>query len=240
MTCAIRFIAALVLFTSSLGLAAISEPSHAAGAPAGAAVPGLALRVAPIVDVGTRPTFSLYARSWPSSGRATLRYLSPNHGFTGSMLWDVTCRCFRLAVALGRRVHPLERAHAWATVRFAHGTATATATFAIRGLAPDRRRYAPGGTPHLNSWVGDPRPAQGMTQHFCAWLHATDAYGFSGVRVRFVVGYLPTPQQLAAQTNANGLACARGAVSSGQVGVVVKVNVYAGKLHGVATFTPRA
>ncbi len=208
--------------------------------PSSVNVPGLALHVAPIVDVGASPTFSLTARSWPGRATASIRFVSPHHGFTGSMLWDVRCRCFRLAVPLRKGVHPLELAHAYATARFSSGTASAFTAFQIRGLAPGGRRYAPGGKPILRSWVSDPAPRRGQEQHFCAWVHASDAFGMPGIRVRFVVHYSPKPQTLSGlKTDVNGVACAHRSIDSAPVGTVVRVDVYAGSLHTRTQFRPR-
>ena len=234
-----------VLFrlTAFLGLGSVwlAASSNVARSEPLVTVPGLTLSVAPIVDVGSYATFSFSARSWPGPATAALRFVSPNHGFTGSMLWDVRCRCFRVAVFVAKQLHALETAHAFATARFASGTASAAATFQIRGLAPGGHTYASGGNPILRGWVSDPNPRRGQNQRYCAWVHASDAFGIAGVPVRFVVRYHGKPQTLTpGKTDTNGVACAARTIDGAAAGVAVAVDVYAGSLHARAHFTPRS
>lgn len=204
-------------------------------------VPGLALRVAPIVDVGSSVRFTLVARSWPGAASASIRFVSPHHGFTGNVPWDNRCRCFTVAVHLGKVIHPLEPAHAWATLRFKAGVANAAAGFQIRGLAPGGRQFAPGGSPYLQVWVADPQPRHAEVQHYCAWVHAADDFGIAGLGVRIVVHLSPKPMTLSAgKTNVNGIACAHRSIDGAPAGAAVSVDIYAGSLHGRTRFTPRS
>lgn len=228
----------------SIGLAAVLlwtsfSTSSAARLPA-ARLSGLHLSGPAIADVGGSPSFSLRAHSWPAHATVTLRFLSPHHGFTGSMLWDVRCGCFRLGVFLARRVHPLERATAWATVRWTGGSVTTSMRFQVRGLAPGGKQYAPGGAPHLSAWLSDTVPIQGEQVHFCAWVHAADAIGISGTPVSFALHYKTGIQHLSAgKTNRYGMACAVHSIGSTQVKIAVPVDVYAGRIHSRIDFTPR-
>lgn len=233
---------AVFRLTAFLGLASIwlAAGPNAARAEPLVSVPGLTLSVAPIVDVGSYATFTFSARSWPGPTKASIRFVSPNHGFTGDMLWDVTCHCFRLAVFVGKQIHPLETAHAFATARFASGTASAAATFQIRGLSPNGHTYAPGGSPILRGWVSDPNPRRGQIQRYCAWVHAADAFGIAGVGVRVIVRYKGKPQTLTpGKTDVNGAVCAQHTIDGAAAGVAVPVDIYAGSLHTRTRFTPR-
>jgi hypothetical protein len=202
-------------------------------------VPVLKLTVAPIVDVGTWATFRLTTRSWPRPATASLHFLSSHHGFTGTMRWMETCRCFQPSLPIGKHIHPLERAQAWAMARSDAGIARASTSFLIRGLAPSGRDYSPGGPPFLSAWVGDPRPSRKMLQHFCAWVHASDGFGLRGVSVRFVVRYGPGLEQFTLRTNADGVACSHRSIDSAPAGIRVPVDIYAGHLHAATEFTPR-
>ncbi|HEX6507264.1 MAG TPA: hypothetical protein VF221_06490, partial [Chloroflexota bacterium] len=112
------------------------------------APPGLTLTASPsLVDVGDAVTFTLSARSWTGSAGAVLSFVSPHHGFTGRMLWVPQCSCFSIAVALAKRIHPIETATSTATVTYPGGTTKVYARFQIRGLASNGKSLAPGGTP---------------------------------------------------------------------------------------------
>ena len=216
--------------------AAVSHP-HAASAP-----PGLRLSESPsLVDVGDAVSFALSATSWPSRAGATLSFVSLHHGFTGKMQWDVTCSCFRIAVALARRIHPIEVARAKAAV-VSGGTATAvTTTFQIRGLAPNGRDFAPGGIPSVTGWVSDPGPVKGEYEHFCAWVKTTDGLGVSGYHVQFVVHFVNRTQKIdGGVTGSSGIVCRSRQLGNPQSGIRVTVDVYANNLHTHTAFTPRS
>jgi hypothetical protein len=185
--------------------------------------------------------FTLSATAWPGPATATIRFVSPHHGFTGNLPWDNTCRCFTVAIRLGKTVHPLEAAHAWASVRFKTGIASAAAAFQIRGMAPGGRQFSPGGIPYLQVWVGDPQPRHAEEEHYCAWVHAADDFGIAGLNVRIVVHLAPKSMTLSAgKTNVNGIACAHRTIDGAAAGTSVPVDIYAGRLHGRTRFTPRS
>jgi hypothetical protein len=234
MTMWARVLLILVIVSCVLG----ARPAAAAGL----SVPGLTLQVAPIVDVGGSATFSLTAKKWPASARASIRFLSPHHGFSGDLLWDVTCHCFRLAVGLAKRVHRLEPATAWATVRAGTGTQIVSTRFQIRGMASGGKTYASGGKAFLTAWVSDRSPLVQERQHFCAWIHASDAFPMRGVHVRFQVHYAASVQKInGGKTGTDGVTCKQVKVpSSAPTGLAVPVDTYAGPLHMRVNFTPRA
>lgn len=205
-------------------------------------VPGLKLTVSPpILDVGARGTFTVSASSWPGPASVSLRFTSPHHGFSGSMLWDVACKCFRLQVSLVKQVHPLERASATAYVRVGKMTVPASTGFFIRGLAPGGRTYAPGGAPILSGWVSDPSPSPGEYEHYCAWVRAADSLGIPGVRVRIDVHFKGGVQHLnGGKTSTVGTACVHRSIGKPPPKVKVPVDIYAGSQHVRTSFTPRA
>lgn len=206
----------------------------------GLTVPGLSLHVAPIVDVGGNATFSLTARKWPSTATVSLRFLSPHHGFSGTMLWDVTCHCYRLAVSLAKRVHPLEHGTAWADVRVGANSQVVSTGFQIRGLAAGGKTYSPGGRMYLTSWVSDRQPFVHEWQHFCAWMHASDAFPERGVRVHFIVHYKTGSLTInGGRTGADGVTCKHVKIPTVPAGVAVPVDTRAGSLHMRVSFTPR-
>jgi hypothetical protein len=159
------------------------------------------------------------------------------------MQWDGHCACFRVAVALARRIHGLETARATATLRYNsnRSSAIASTTFQIRGLAPNGHDYAPGGTPSLQAWVADPNPVAKEFQHYCAWVKTADGLGVRGFPVTFVVHFGSKAQKwYAGLTGTAGLVCSHKSIGSPKVGVKVTVDVYAGRLHKRAAFTPRS
>lgn len=193
------------------------------------------------VDVGDAVTLTLSARSWGGRVAVTISFVSPHHGFSGPMAWVGRCACFRVAVALARRVHPLETARAKATVKFGKSTASAGTTFLIRGLAPNGRDYAPGGPVSLSTWVGDPAPVPGEYEHYCAWVKTPDGIGVAGYRVSFVVHFAnKSSRWYAGSTGTSGILCSHRSIGNAQVGLPVSVDVYANNLRGHTGFTPRS
>jgi hypothetical protein len=157
------------------------------------------------------------------------------------MVWVNTCACFRLAVYVARRVHPLETATAKAIVKTKAGIAVTSQTFQIRGLAPNGKDFSPGGTPALSAWVSLPRPADGDEQHYCAWLKTVDNLGVPGIRVKFVVHFLEGNQQwTSAPTGPSGIVCTQRSVGNAVPDYKVPVDVYAAGQHVRVSFTPRA
>jgi hypothetical protein len=210
-------------------------------APAGAPQ-GLNLSVSPyIVDVGGDVSVTVSAKHWSGPVSVSLSFLSPHHGFSGAMVWTAQCSCFRLNVFLAKRVHKLELAHATATVKSGKRTYIRHTTFQVRGLLPNGKSFAPGGTPYLANWVSDPQPVQNEFVHFCAWTRALDAFPVSGTPVTFVVHFPQRTQKwFAGLTDGNGVRCSSKNIHHAKVGAVVKVDVYAGKLHGRTSFTTRS
>lgn len=209
--------------------------------PARPAALGLSLSATPaIVDVGNAVTLTLTARQWTPHSTVIARFLSPHHGFSGTMPWDPRCGCFRLAISLAKRIHGLEQARATAIVTAGTRTSTVFSNFQIRGLAPGGRTYAPGGTPMLSVWVGDPSPVATEYQHYCVWVHTSDSLGVAGLRVKFSVHFATHVENwTAGVTSATGVVCTRRSVGHPQVGVPVLVNAYAGSLQAQTSFTPR-
>lgn len=203
--------------------------------------PGLRLAATPgLVDVGTYVTFSLTATSWPAAATATLTFVSPHHGFTGRMVWEPACSCFRISVDLARRIHPLENAKATAIVRYRGATFTTAAAFMVRGLARNGRDFAPGGTAHLTAWVSDPAPFQGEYEHFCGWVRTADGLGVAGYPVSFVAHFTDrTLSWVGGVTTTTGIVCSHKPIGKPAPGKAVIVDVYAGSLHYRTSFTPR-
>jgi hypothetical protein len=157
------------------------------------------------------------------------------------MVWEGSCSCFEIAVALARRIHSIETARATARVRSGKTLATASTTFMIRGLAPNGRDYAPGGTPSLTGWVSDPQPVRNESQHYCAWVKTADGLGVRGFRVRFVVHFRQRTQHWnAGVTGSSGVVCSYKSIGNAKLGARVTVDVYAGALHNRTAFTPRS
>jgi hypothetical protein len=220
------------------GAAHAQQQTHAAVAdPA-----GLGLRVSPaMVDVGNAETLTVVAQHFPQGTAVTVSFLSLHHGFSGKMLWTPQCKCFRLNVLLAKRAHGVETAKAKATVTVGGKSYVRTNHFDIRGLLPDLKHYAPGGTPYLAGWISDPQPVQNEALHFCAWTRALDSFPISGIPVSFVVHFQSRKSHwYAGLTGPNGVRCSVKNIYHAKVGVPVKVDVYAGKLHTSTTFTPRA
>lgn len=231
----------LFLIAVCLPLHSQLRPSYAAGPPPLAPPPGLRLDASPfLVDVGDFETFTLSASSWPGPVAVTLSFLSGHHGFTGPMTWDGKCGCFRVAVDLARRIHPTEQARATATLRRGRAVAYATATFWIRGLAPNGRDYAPGGTPALTSWVSETDPVVNTEEHFCAWVKTEDGLGVTGFRVSFVVHYsFGSRGWYAGPTGPTGIVCSHRSIGKTKAGFRVTVDVYANNLRQTVSFVPR-
>jgi len=234
-----------------LGAASIALPNAGFIAPAGrvaqakvpnASIPaGLRLTASPsLVDVGDAVSFTLHAQSWPAQAGVVLSLVSPHHGFTGGMVWDGHCPCFRLGVILAKRVHPIEKGFATATVRSGGSVGVVRTTFFIRGLARNGRDYSPGGTPSLKGWVSDPSPSKNEVESFCGWVKAADSVGFPGYQVSFVVHYSNKTQSWhAGPTNNVGIRCSHKSIGNSKTGVRVSVDVYANSLLTHTSFTPR-
>lgn len=212
------------------------------GAASAAAPPNLRLDVSPtLVDVGSNVGFALSASSWPGPASATLAFVSPHHGFSGSMTWVPQCGCFEIAVHLAPRIHALEQARVAATVKSAGTTAVVRSTFSIRGLSSNGRTLSPGGAPTLHGWVSDPAPTAQEIEHFCAWATTADGLGVAGLRVRFRVHFGSKVQTWSpGSTPASGLLCSNRSIGAATPGRAVKVEIFAGSLTTTTSFTPRA
>jgi hypothetical protein len=229
----LRLVLLLIILGSALCMPAL---------PGYAAPNRLALSATPaVVDVGSNILFTLTAKAWNGPASVSLSFVSPHHGFTGTMQWEPDCTCFKLAVALAQRVHPLELARATATVKSGNSISKTSATFLIRGLAPGGKTFAPGGPPHLTAWVSDPTPLTKEYEHYCAWVTTADGLGVTGVKVRFVVRYPDgsTRSWSARATNSSGLSCLHKSIGTTPAGRAVQVDVFAGTLHTRVSFTPR-
>ena len=247
---AVMSLVVLIAMAAGAGLPASAAPSAAAGRalknepgePPAARFIGLQLKSsASIVDVGEAVQFTLTAKAWPARTRASLSFVSPHHGFSGTMQWDGRCGCFRIAVALARRIHPLENARATATVRAGALTGSASTTFQIRGLAANGRDFSPGGTPSLQAWVADPNPVRNEYQHYCAWVKTVDGLGVRGIPVTFVVHFPGRTQKwYVGLTGTTGLLCSHKSIGNAKLGAQVLVDVYGGRLHAQARFTARS
>jgi hypothetical protein len=202
---------------------------------------GLRLNASPsLVDVGDAISFTLQAQSWPAPAGVVLSLVSPHHGFTGGMVWDGHCPCFRLGVILAKRIHPIEKGIATATIRSGGSVGIVRTTFFVRGLAQNGRDYSPGGTPGLKAWVSDPAPSKNEVESFCGWVKAADGVGFPGYQVSFVVHYSRTTQSWhAGPTNNVGIRCSHKSVGNAQSGVRVSVDIYANSLRTHTSFTPK-
>ena len=193
-----------------------------------------------LVDVGQEVVLTVSASRWNGPASVKVAFLSGHHGFSGVMTYQTTCLCFRVGVFLARRIHPLEQARAVAQITYQHGQVQLVAFFTIRGLAPNGRDYAPGGTPSLTAWISDPRPLAGEYQHYCVWVRTADALGVAGVVTHFVVHFDgATRTYTAAKTASTGIACVQRSVGTPLPGVRVTVDAYAGSLHARTAFTPR-
>jgi hypothetical protein len=238
--------AALALGAASIAIpntGFITLPNHVAQAKApNASLPaGLRFTASPsLVDVGDAVSFTLQAQSWPAPARVVLSLVSPHHGFTGGMVWDGHCPCFRLGVVLAKRVHSIEKGIATATVHSGGSVGVVRTTFFIRGLARNGRDYSPGGTPALTGWVSDPAPSKNQVESFCGWVEAADGVGFPGYQVSFVVHYSNKTQSWhAGATNSVGIRCSHRSIGNARSGVRVPVDVYANSLRTHTSFTPR-
>ncbi len=222
-------------FSSSPMLAAVRATSSPT-------TKGASLSESPqLVDVGQQVTFTLHAVQFIPNSKVAIRFLSPHHGYAGPMPWDVQCGCFRLAVSLAKRIHPLETARASAVITAGGSSTTVYSTFQIRGLAPGGRAYAVGGTPILTTWVGDPTPVATEFQHYCVWARTSDALGIPNLKVRLSVHFAQhTENWTAGTTGASGVLCVRRSIGHPAVGVPVHVVAYAGALQAETTFTPHS
>lgn len=192
-----------------------------------------------LTDVGDQVTLTVTATRFTPRSSVAVRFLSPHHGFSGSMPWDPRCNCFRLSVVLAKRSHPLELSRASAVITAGKASTTVYTSFQIRGLTPGGRAYAPGGTPILSAWVGDPTPTATEFQHYCVWARTVDALGVSGLTVKLSVHFRQhTENWTAGVTGASGVLCVRRSIGHPQVGFTVRVDAYAGGLHAQTSFTP--
>lgn len=193
-----------------------------------------------LTDVGDQVTLTLTATHFTPKSSVVVRFLSPHHGFSGSMPWDLRCTCFRLAIFLAKRSHPLEQSHASAVITAGKSATTTYATFQIRGLTPNGQDYASGGTPILTAWVGDPNPVATEFQHYCVWARTADALGVSGLTIKLSVRFRQhTENWTAGVTGSSGVLCARRSIGHPLVGFKVRVDAYTASLHAQSSFTPR-
>jgi hypothetical protein len=193
----------------------------------------------PLTDVGDQVTLTLTATHFTPKSSVTVRFLSAHHGFSGPMPWDVRCNCFRLAIFLAKRSHPLELSRASAAIKAGKSITIVYTTFQIRGLTPNGQAYAPGGTPTFSAWVGDPNPVATEFQHYCVWARTADALGVSGLTVKLSVHFRQhTENWTAGVTGPSGVVCVRRSIGHPQVGAAVRVDAYAGNLHAQTSFTP--
>jgi hypothetical protein len=193
-----------------------------------------------VTDVGDQVTLSLTATHFTPKSSVQVRFLSPHHGFSGSMPWDPRCNCFRLAIFLAKRSHPLELSRATAVITAGKGVTTVYTSFEIRGLTPNGRAYVSGGAPLFSAWVGDPNPVATEFQHYCVWARTADALGVSGLTVKFSVHFQQhTENWTAGITGSSGVLCARRSIGHPLPGFAVRVDAYAGTLHAQTSFTPR-
>lgn len=233
-------VAIVILGVSLVGSQSTLAAGHHA-ARSGALPVGLRLTASPgVADVGADESFTLTAKHWGGPASVSLSFLSPHHGFTGAMDWDRGCNCFRLAVSLARRIHPLELARSTATVHAGNRSESTSATFLIRGLAPNGRDFAPGGPPALAAWVSDPAPFQGEYEHYCGWVKTADGLGVAGVPIH-IVAHFPgsTRKWFAGKTAASGILCSHKSIGKTPAGKTVRVDIYARSLHASTSFTPR-
>jgi hypothetical protein len=232
----------LVLALPGAGYAAVAPIQPVQRVAVAPVIRGLSLSASPgIVDVGDNVLLVLTARSWHGPVKVTVSFLSGHHGFTGQMIWSGSCACFRIAVSLARRIHPLERARAVATVILGRYRLNASTGFLVRGLAANGRDFAPGGPQVLTTWVSDPQPLPKETEHVCAWVKTPDGLGVRGIPVRFLLRFGSKSQAWSAgSTDQDGIACSRRTVASNAIGHTVSLDAYAGKLHAQTRFSPKA
>jgi len=240
-------IAAFVGVTAGNGNAlaersARSGPATHAGNLASAGLVGLHLEASPhYVDVNSNIIFRLPSPRWPGSTTVSLSFLSPHHGFTGTMTWEGQCSCFVVGIRLAARIHPLEQGRAVATATYGQSVVKVATTFMIRGLAPGGKTFAPGGPESLETWVSDPEPFSRQYEHYCAWITTPDGRGVAGVTVRFQVHFADRARTYdAGRTAQTGVACSHQPIGSPMAGHTVTVDVYAGQLRATTSFTPRA
>jgi hypothetical protein len=208
--------------------------------PAPPAATGARLTATPaLTDVGDQVTLTLTATRFTPKSSVTVRFLSAHHGFSGPMPWDPRCNCFRLAILLAKRSHPLELSRASAVIKAGKSVTSVYTTFQIRGLTANGQAYAPGGTPTFTAWVGDSSPVATEFQHYCVWARTADALGVSGLTVKLSVHFRQhTENWTAGVTGASGVLCVRRSIGHPQIGAAVRVDAYAGNLHAQTSFTP--
>jgi hypothetical protein len=222
--------------TTSGQSAGVSRPASAAPP----AAIGAQLAATPyLTDVGDQVTLTLTATRFTPKSSVIVRFLSPHHGFSGPMPWDPRCNCFRLAIFLAKRSHPLEAARASAVITAGRSITTVYTTFQIRGLTPNGQAYVSGGTPIFSAWVGDPSPIATEFQHYCVWVRTADALGVAGLTVKLSVHFAQhTENWTAGVTGPSGVLCVRRSIGHPLVGKTVRVDAYAGSLHAQTSFTP--
>jgi hypothetical protein len=224
-----------------LGLAvalAVSSARPTVTMAAAPTIPNLQFTASPsIVDVGSNVDFTVSARSWPSHASVSVTFLSPHHGFSGQMQWEPQCNCFRLAVYVAKRSHPIERAQAAADIKLKKGTIIVRAIFLVRGLASDGTTFSPGGTPTMTAWVGDASPVPHESQHYCVWVNTSDGIGVPGLKVTFVVYFRRGSRSYrAGVTNITGVGCVDRSIGASQPGERVRVDAYAGSMETTIYF----
>ena len=226
--------------TGSVGLPKSVSTGRSHVPPPPPATVGSRLTATPaITDVGDGVTLTLTATHFTSKSSVIVRFVSPHHGFSGNMPWDARCSCFRLAVFLAKRSHPLELARASAVITAGKNTTVVYTSFQIRGLTPNGSAYVPGGTPIFSVWVGDPTPVSTEFQHYCVWARTADALGVAGLTVRLSVRFQQhTENWRAGVTGPSGVLCVARSIGHPIPGFKVIVDAYADNLHAQTSFTP--
>ena len=203
---------------------------------------GIDLTASPaLVDVGQQIVFTLTAKKWHGPVSVSLSFLSPHHGFTGTMPYRASCNCFVLGVILARRIHGLETGKAVAHVRQNGQTYPTARKFSIRGLAPNGKDFAPGGRVFFSTWVSDPHPSPHEYEHFCGWTKTQDGLGVAGNNIKFVA-HFPKGKRVytSGPTGSNGVACTSKNIGNLKAGSSIKVDASTGKMHATASFTSQS
>ncbi len=156
-------------------------------------------------------------------------------------MWTPSCNCFIVRVAIARRQHALEVAHAVAKVVVGRATFSTFTRFQIRGIAANGHDFSAGGAVLLAGWVSDTTPVRREQQHYCGWVRTLDGLGVAGYRVKFVVKFGKHTENLkAGPTDRHGVACVVKSIGFAAIGRRVSVDVYAAGQHVTSSFTTRA